>query len=718
VKSATFEGRGFVIASALVSLIVVLTASALEISHHLGVDHGLLGVSLTPVWLGLGVAIPLVALALPALESVWSEHGRKAALAQYVSIAALGVVVLVLFSLLVAPARKFALVIAIAEFGLVWAMDGGVRRSVAWYCIAGLAIANSWAMTIGFPYTNLANWLMNATGSSALAVPAFVGALVLATYASFIRTGRRETRAISVSVWIGALVAFVLLALRNDNETAVWIPYHQSYFTAPAALVRDHHWLLWDIPSQYGFLSIIAIALTPGRTIFDAFHLLVGVVLTLEGAMLFELFRFRRTGVIGTVFAFAVVSAALFSTQAAYYPFGARLYPQEGLRFLWPLAILFIAFCRYRWHGARRDTWFMAVGHLCWLLGVLWSVETGLWTSIVWIGYIGAEAFALFLASRDAKRTLVYVGKNAAIIVVAFALTVAVLQLTYVAHFGHGPDWASYIEFSAIYTSSSSFAMPYAVYGAGWVLVAAIIAVLCVIAKALQLHQYRLVPLLAAAWFAVWGTSLYYVGEGFEDHVAAISAIIAAVGAIVSIVSLRHQRRSLTSLAARLTFVPLFVILIAYAYGAPSHLRDIAQGGSWNVLDATAELPTISGELAGLERHAGIGLNDRVLYPNSIPWNKISSGIILPIERAPDGERVERLAWLPTSPVGLNNTFLTLPFPRRATFIDRYLEDSANPGGWYITYRVPASCKQLSPRLVEDRRMSSPDYNAIHCIVR
>jgi hypothetical protein len=47
---------------------------------------------------------------------------------------------------------------------------------------------------------------------------------------------------------------------------------HWDYFIGPVQTVRSGGWLLWDTPSQYGFLNILLTALIPFRSAWDSFY--------------------------------------------------------------------------------------------------------------------------------------------------------------------------------------------------------------------------------------------------------------------------------------------------------------------------------------------------------------------------------------------------------------------------------------------------------------
>ncbi len=705
-----FGGSALAITGGLICALTLLPALLLH-------PAGQAGIALTPAWIAIGFVLPLYVLA-DGLQ----VHHRAAFLGIARNALAWAFVALyfvTVAALLWASHRKYAIILALAETIIAYQLMPKNTRSASWMLGIFVAALASWALTLGFTYTHVADFLVNATGSSGLAIPTFFLSFAIALYLAVSREEQatHEKPSLPIVQFAIAFGIFFVLGFRTDNQLTAWIPYHQNYFVAPASLVQAHHWLLWDIPSQYGFLSILTIAAMPGRTTYDSLYLLTALILLAQACIVYLVLRSRRSGWLNFILSVLLCAACFYSSQGAHYPLGPRLYPQEGLRFVWPLMVLFAAFCRYRYAtSARLQTWFLSLGYAGWIFGVLWSFETGVWTTVIWFGYLLAESAANWLESRDIARSLLLLLSRFGISAALLAAAIGVIELIYRAHFGHGPDWLGYFEFSAIYTSSLQFAVAVDGIGGGWTILLVLAAVATLTLVSLRQQHYRLVPLLAACWCAMWATSSYYVGEAFNEHVNMLSGIIVLVGAIVFWATEKNLTGGLTALLIRLSFIPVFVLLIASAFGGPSRIADIRSPFLGNYTsNFSSGLPPISGELRRLEDAAGFKPADAAIYPNSPVWVKLSSGVLLPLERGPQGTIQQRSAWLPLSPLGNYNAWLTLPFPRRIAYIERYLDDSANPQGWYITYREPADCRELSPRLITVKHAKTENYEAAYC---
>lgn len=668
-------------------------------------------VTYTPAWLFIGASIVAVLLSEALLR-----NSRETRWVFVVTLIAAAVCVVAGVTLAVVTQQKYLLVVAVGEAVMVapW-LDGPRQRIILAALSIGLFVA--WVFTARFPYTHLSDSLISATGSTALVLPAFVLGLAFALFFLFAKSSEKPRYLrITIIQFCIAAVIFLALGLRVDNEAAVWIPYHQSYYMGPADLVRTGHWLLWDIPSQYGFLSILAVALVPGVSTFDSLYYLTALMLLGQALMVYIVLAFVGRGWIRWLFSILLVLSVFYASQAANYPFGARLYPQEGLRFVWPIALVFCAFLGYALENALHRK-IVAIGiYASWLLSLLWSFETGAWATVIIIAYIVGEAAGEWMSDVKPSSVIVRLALRMLALLATLSAAVVAIEAYYRVHLGHGPDWRSYAEFSAIYATGPVTAIATDFTGPGWLLVLGLGSLTTLLILAIREHSYRAVPVLCASLAALWAVSSYYAGEPFAQHVNMVAGVVLCCAAVATVVAQRSLSPTISSLLARLSFVPLYVVLVAAFLGSPSHLRQIRFPNHLSGDTASSQLPPISGELLQLERRAAMKPTDYALYPSSTVWVKLSDGIILPLERVGGANRI-RHAWLPLSPVGTFNTWLTLPLSRRIVYVERFLDQSASPSGWYITYREGADCSRLSPRLRARKTVRTLNYEASYCVL-
>jgi hypothetical protein len=570
----------------------------------------------------------------------------------------------------------------------------------------------AWVLTVGYPYTALSNFLFNATPSEGLGLVGFAGAFLLVN-AAVVLPLLNVTRRPSMMVGLmAALIIFLLLGLRVDGTQSTWIPYHQSYFIGPAALVRAGHWLLWDVPSQYGFGSVLAIASFFGKTTYDKFFFLTDVIVATEAGIVFLLTWWSRRDVLGFVFALILSASVFYSSQGQYHYFGATLYPQQGFRVLWPIACMFFSYAAYRWRdnpGRRRAMVFL--GYASWLAGCLWSAEVGVWSTLPWGGW--ALAVILIAAIKRGARGAIDAGVRVLVPFVALlAAAASAIVFVYSIRLHHSPDLRSLVEFVAIYGGASRADVPFNPLGGMWLLLLSLAATGSALVYIARRKGLDTLSATLPSWLGLWGVCLYFVGETYENHVASIVPVLATAAMVTWCAS--GKERNAEWLSIRLAFIPIFVLIIAYNVGTLSYLQ-AAQFASPVSLSAFSEtLPPIHGELAAIERKANISPSDRVVYPDSPNWAKLSTGEVLMLDRDADGRVFERFSWLPLSPAGMDNTMLTLPLERQGEYLRRALD--VGPGsGWLITYLRDADCRQISATLHPTRTFTTAHYSAAFC---
>lgn len=594
----------------------------------------------------------------------------------------------------------------------------GPKRKV-FYGLFAAVLASSWILESGLSYTHLADWLLSAGSSESLALPALlISTLLVISEMSRARPGA-VSRSNAALLFGAAFIVFLALALRTDNLMREWVPLHRSYFADTAQYVREGHWLLWDIPSLYGFLSIVTLVILPTSNGWESLSLLTAGFLVIQSCIVFLMLRWGQSGWRNALFAVFFPAATILMGGIARYPLSSRLYPQGGMRFFFVSLLLFVAFLSYVWRDdARRIAALRWLGWWFWCVSLFWSVENGVWATVIWLPYIIA---AKLCEKRDATVGSYYDIARSTLkeLWPAFAFPVTVVALVdvyYRIRLGAFPDWHAYVEFLGFFTTGVVrkifFVQP---FGAGWTLLLFLCATGALVLVILREGRWQLLPLALAAWLAVWSTSSYFAVEPLDLYVVLLLAVLAPVGAIVIFISRQQFRDKATPIFARFTVAPVAIIAIALALGGPSRFADmrLPLTPGWT-LDTSQVFPPMSGELAALFKRAKIQPADKVLVPNGEYWTEPKQGIIFPFTRLADGRVHEYSSWLPVSPVPMTLLSTGIGTARRTVYIERTLAISKS-GGWYVTYRQDANCGGLSPHLKTVKTFRSTNFIAALC---
>jgi hypothetical protein len=679
-----------------------------------------LRLSLMPEWLIVGAAAPLYILGT-GLFGRWAR--RYPAARRFTStldMLLVGLLCAVSIALIVRGHRWYLGTIIFAQTLLVCDLlarrHAERSRAFAW-AVAGV-LSVSWIFAAGFTFTQLDSLLFSFSPVSPFFVVTFCLTLALITYDALPSNAEtaRKTHPLRIVGLAATVLAFLELALRTDGAALDWLPFHQSFFVDPVGFLRQGHWLLWDVPTQYGFLQIVAIAMVPLRSAWESFYVVTALWTTVAATLLFVLLRERRNGWIGYASSFLICVAIYFGGLAQRWPFGYRFYPQVGLRFFPLLAVLFIIYLELR----KRDdpvarARIRMLGHLAWLVAALWAFESAVWTTLAWATYIYLDAVAHEVQKKVPVWSAMLFATRALIPVAVFGVVgIGLVDGYYLANLHHLPDWVAFIEFSGIYSSNpaqievlplrSAWEILLSLSVLGW---AAIVL--------LQRRRFESFAVIGAAWIAVWSTSVYFAGEPFENHVAATLQVQAFAWGLLLAVQAREGLVRGSGTLARLAMLPLWIIVVASFVGQPDewiHARMPFFNGYH--LDIAQDYPPISGELLELLARAGIGPDDRVVLPASAGWNKLDNGILMPFMRGADGRNRELPSWFLTSPIGEHNTLFSLSAQRRTVFTSRFV-DILKEGGWYVTYHRHAVCESLWPAFRTARTIASGNYEAAYC---
>jgi hypothetical protein len=381
------------------------------------------------------------------------------------------------------------------------------------------------------------------------------------------------------------------------------------------------------------------------------------------------------------------------------------------------LGLIGVAFLIYLWHREPllRKRGYVA-GHAIWALSLLWSFESALIASFFWWPFVFLECVTDFIEGPRRKSEIVATfAPRVAPLFILPPLLAGAVEIFYRLRLGHGPDWSAYVEFSVAYQRQQVAVHGVVPYGPGWLLVALLIGVGGVAFQAIRMHRWKIVPLIVACWFAVWGVSSYYVGEGFNDHVNSLAPIFATVIAVLLAIQRSEPGICVVPLQARALFAPIFILILTTSFGSPSEIASIkAPGRPGFSFDSTADFPTVNEELQALATAAHVNATDLVIYPVSIYNIKLDLGLTLPFVRTPDGHTVQQLAWLPITPVGPFGTLMTLPYERRTQYLERFYAQTGR-SGWLYSYHQPVDCSKMIPGLITTDVHRSINYQIGRC---
>ena len=413
------------------------------------------------------------------------------------------------------------------------------------------------------------------------------------------------------------MIALFSFAWQRPCDWTTW--HHWGAMVGPAEMVRQGGWLLWDTPSQYGFLCPLALACLPTDNAYQALYLLNGSLIALVGAFLFTLFRSARPGWLNYAFALGLTLAALSIMGLRWF-----VGPSNGpMRYGWCYALLAVL-----WAAARRPDRdappgrpLLAGGCVVWLLGCLWSFDSAANVTVIWLPAFAALSLrrGLWLRGAGASRpraaaaTAAWLALPPALLLSAAFAVWAYYRL----RLGHAPDWSLFAEHSLAFSGGFG-ALPIDGYGSVWILVLVFGAVATVLA-ACAARGAGAVELAAAAGALgmVWAPASYFVTRGADVvFFLTIPMLLAALGVALHL-SARLKAPAGATLLVQMSLASLLVMVFASlvrTWDGPPGSEAVRPLSRLPTMHIERYMPPMDSSIGGLLERAGVRDDDPLVF--------------------------------------------------------------------------------------------------------
>jgi hypothetical protein len=508
-----------------------------------------------------------------------------------------------------------------------------------------------------------------------------------------------------------ALIPLALASVWTNDLFDITTTYHWEVYIGPADLVRQGGWLLWDVPSQYGFLSELAIAWMPTPSPWEGLFILNSAANFLLAMTVFLLLRSLGRGVLNLLMSVSVALAACFLRPGFANQFiGPDGYPSTGgFRFIWCVALLLIFVALLRVSSARGRLALLVLGNLLWIFGVLWSAESAIYSTFVWLpGYV-LTVVAECWGERDKRQRTLKIARLSALPVIFLAAAVAIVFVVYRVGLGHGPDPQSFYEYGLTYQAGFG-SYPLDPGGPGWVLFIAYVATLVTLAwKVRKQPAMASVALLATAAM-IFATSSYFVGRSHPNNVWNLAPEVCVALAITLSLAGRGWRSDPVPIILRLACAPIFIVLLTGTFGEQAALVDYVARPQLPLNRIDAALPPTDPSLLSI-LNAHVHTGDRLAY---VCGTADHVDPLLTTHLFANTEQLDGAPlWLPLVPFsGVNH----LAPARRVTYLERFIERHPE-GGWLIEC-IGAESPWVT-QVVQDNFTIGPTYaNADYRVTR
>jgi hypothetical protein len=572
-----------------------------------------------------------------------------------------------------------ALIQALAAFSVMTARPGSVPQAsviirvgaaVLWLAVslAGWGVAGSLLWWIPPDAFLLNPWALGVLAVSSVLV---FGALWLpdAVSGSVLRTAGLGL----------AVLILALASVRTNDLFDVITTWHWDFYIGPAELVRQGGWLLWDVPSQYGFLSELVIAWIPTPSPWEGLFLLNYAASFLLAMTVFTLLQSLGRGVVNLLMSVSVALVACLLRPGLFDHklMGPDAYPSTGgFRFIWCVALLLVLLALLRVSSARARLAILAAGNLVWVFGVLWSAESAIYSSFVWLpGY-----FLMVMAERwrptDRRRRLLSITGMLALPAIFLAAALAAVFLVYQVGLGHGPDLRAFYEYGLTY-QAGFYSYGFDPGGPGWVLFTVYAATLVMLVWKVRRQSAMASVALVVTAAMIYATGSYFVGRTHPNNVWNLAPEICIAMAVTLALAGRDWRRDPVPILLRLAYAPIFIVLLTGTLGDRAAVEDYVSRPQLALNRIDAALSPTDPSLQTL-LDANVHAGDRIVYVCDSSF--IVDPVLSPHLNANTEQSNGAPHWLPLAPY--NEAAILTP-TRRAEYLERFIKRHPE-GGWLI----------------------------------
>ncbi len=333
------------------------------------------------------------------------------------------------------------------------------------------------------------------------------------------------------------LALYVLLFPAFRFESIAWenTVHHWKAFLESAASVRAGGWLLWDTPSQYGFLQTLTIAFLPTPDCWQSLYLLNGSLQLLIGYGIFSILFARYRSIGGYIFSLSLAAACIMLTLPSTMT--QEIYPSTGaMRFFWVYAMVGYVFFLCKPASLSRAR--LIIGHSLWLVGLLWAADSAIYITLVWLPSLVILAISEAAAEQSPPRLRILVRHIAARLLPAILMAAIVFVVILVAYWWHHqnlPDTELLTAYAVAY--QTFLAHPIIALtilpcwlGIFYMLVMLLSNVLNNVAAGQQ-SGLRLAALYCAA-FSIWTCASYYIPFSEPFHITGTMPLLVFVSAL------------------------------------------------------------------------------------------------------------------------------------------------------------------------------------------
>lgn len=361
------------------------------------------------------------------------------------------------------------------------------------------------------------------------------------------------------------LCLFLFLSFRSDTLFIPGSEYHWEYFTGPIRTIRNGGWLLFDAPSQYGFLNILLASAIPLTSSWQSLYVLQGIILFIVSTTtLLILVSLCNESWVKKIIIFLLVAGSFFFADPHWI--GPLPFPSSSVtRFLCCYLLIFATLVPLT--GIKKKI----IICITWCVGVLWSAESAFYCTSIYFYIIVADT----LSSSQMGEKKCVIRDYFVISLSVFSTTTFFISAIYFIKIGRFPNFISYFDYAIGYASGYGY-VPFPINGPGNLLLLIFLGVGVMLIESIKQMKKSVAITFAAIAGCIWAVASYYLGRPVPQNITALFPLLTFCSLLsISLAARSDLRSGINPLFA--ASAPLYFLVLATFY-SPSwwqHLDNI-----------------------------------------------------------------------------------------------------------------------------------------------
>ena len=450
-----------------------------------------------------------------------------------------------------------------------------------------------------FDLTNWESLVLLFEGEFLLSTILSLTVLFILFYFIFDKTPVKLFKSINLPFFnFSVFLTFLFFSFRHDSLFIPGSEYHWEYFHGVIQGIRNGGWLLWDTPSQYGFLNVLLASVIPVSSAWQALYIMQSFLLLFVSCTSYWLIvRNFKNDILKNVLIFFLVFFSLFYADPHFigpYPFPSS----SVFRFFCVYLMIFLVFIVPKFD--KRQAFILSSA---WVLSCLWSAESALYGTSILFFLIAS----IFFSNSSFRHSLKLAGQYLMISLVLFCTTLALIVAFYLIKINTIPDFGSFFEHAIGYAGGHGY-VPFPLFGPSNLLLFIFLGLIIALFNQWRLKIQNLAPIASLAG-ALWAISSYYIGRPVPQNITAMMPMIT----IILLLSITYIKSiNLSSLIIKIISVPFFFLILSPIfsmawYQSLTHLKFFST-------EISEKLPNAKSELVDMMDASGFDLNTFAIY--------------------------------------------------------------------------------------------------------